>query len=274
MSGIADFQKKYENNEPIVMLTAYDYPTARAAAQAGIDVIFVGDSLGTNVLGYESSREVTMDDMVHHLRAVCRGIRADTAATGVQHFVLADLPCGSYDTPELALSNARRFMDNGADGVKLEGAIIPAVEAIVADGIPICGHIGYLPQTDSQAVVKGKEREAAQQLLADAEDLDRAGVFMLVCELIPERLAAIISKRVKTITIGIGAGVETNGQVQVLNDILGITPFSVRHADAYADIKTETIQAMQQYADVVRSRQFPRAQHTSRMDDTIITELS
>jgi 3-methyl-2-oxobutanoate hydroxymethyltransferase len=234
------------------MLTCYDYPTARLEDEAGVDVIFVGDSLGTNVLGYASETEVTMADMLHHLRAVRRG---------VQHaYVLVDMPHGSYATPETARRNAEAFLAAGADGVKLEGGRDQAavVRGLTADGVEVCGHIGFTPQTlGSKGRVQGKSSTQGRELIESAEALADAGVMMLVLELVTEQVAAMITERIAAPTIGIGSGRFCNGQVLVVNDVLGVSPFARRLHKRYAEWRDIAGAAIREYADEVRTRRFP-----------------
>jgi 3-methyl-2-oxobutanoate hydroxymethyltransferase len=249
-------QHKKDAHEPIVMLTCYDYPSAVLQEQAGVDIIFVGDSVGTNILGYSSETEVTMDDMVHHLRAVRRGVE--------QAYLLVDLPYGSYSTPSLALTNARILLENGADGVKLEGGReqVEIVRALSDAGIEVCGHIGFTPQTlGSKGRIQGKTFEQAKQLIAAADALQAAGAFMLVLELVTEDLARLISERLRIPTIGIGSGRFCDGQVLVITDVLGISPFARKMAKRYGEVRDLTLQAITAYRDDVLDRRFPAAEN-------------
>lgn len=261
---LAIFTAQKQRGQKITMLTCYDYPTAVLQDQAGIDIIFVGDSLGTNVLGYESERDVTMADMVHHLKAVRRG---------VQHaYVLCDLPHLAYETPEIALKNAAALLDNGAEGVKLEGGVeqVAVVRALVEQGIDVCGHIGYTPQTLSEvgkkAKVQGRSFERAQELFQSAIALQDAGIKLLVLELVPEQLARLISLHLRIPTIGIGAGRFCDGQVLVVNDVLGITPFSTRLSKQYQHYRELTAQAFAQYKQEVEQQVFPSEANAFDMD--------
>jgi 3-methyl-2-oxobutanoate hydroxymethyltransferase len=261
---LGTFTDKKRTGDKITMLTCYDYPTAVLQDEAGIDIIFVGDSVGTNVLGYESEREVTMTDMLHHLRAVRRGVR--------RAYLLCDLPYNAYATPQQALHNARTLLDHGADGVKLEGGREQAavVQALVDRGIDVCGHIGYTPQTLSEAGkkarVQGRSFERATQLIEDAIALERAGVKLLVLELVPEQLARLISERLRIPTIGIGAGRYCDGQVLVINDVLGITPFKTRLSRHYQHYRDLTAQALAEYRQEVEAGQFPADENVFEMD--------
>jgi 3-methyl-2-oxobutanoate hydroxymethyltransferase len=256
---------------PIVMVTCYDYPTAVIEDEAGVDIVFVGDSVGTNVLGYESETEVTMEDMLHHLRAVRRGVR--------HAYLLADLPSGAYDTPSMALDNARRLLDAGADGVKLEGGRdqVPVVAALIDAGIDVCGHIGYTPQTLSRpggrGRVQGKSFERAMTLVRDADELDRAGVMLLVLELVTEEVARVISRRIVTPTVGIGAGRYCDGQVLVVPDLLGLSPITHRLARRYANWRETGSAAMRQFVNEVRSHVFPGEENVFPADPDELARL-
>jgi len=243
--------------EKIVMLTAYDYSTARLVDEAGIPLILVGDSLGMVVLGYESTIPVTMEEMLHHTRAVVRGTK--------QAMVVGDMPFMTYHVSiEDALRNAARFIQEaGAQAVKLEGGVTVAekVKRIVECGIPVMGHIGLTPQSIHQFggfKMQGKTPEAAANLLADAKALEEAGVFAIVLETIPANLARLITDKISIPTIGIGAGPECDGQVQVINDILGsFADFVPKHAKQYVKLTDIISKAVTQYRDEVRDGTFP-----------------
>jgi 3-methyl-2-oxobutanoate hydroxymethyltransferase len=234
-----------KSGAPIAVLTAYDYPTARLLDEAGTDLLLVGDSLGMVVLGLPDTTGVTMDMMIHHITAVRRGVTRSP--------IIGDLPFHSYDTPEQALANARRLVAAGADAVKLEGglAFIPQVKAIINAGIPFVGHIGMLPQSVNEEggyKKKGKTPEQADRLVADAIALDEAGAIAMVLESIVPEVAAVITRRVKATTIGIGAGRSTDGQVLVTHDLLGSFPwFRPPFAKARADLAAETRRAVAEY---------------------------
>jgi 3-methyl-2-oxobutanoate hydroxymethyltransferase len=261
------FRQKKERGEPITMLTAYDYPTALALDQAGIDAILVGDSLGMVVLGYENTLPVTMDEMLHHSRAVSRGAKAA--------LLVGDLPFMSYQVSmEDAVRNAGRFLQNGGmDAVKLEGGRerAAAVRAIVGAGIPVMGHLGLTPQSIHQLGgfrAQGKTAAAAQQLLADARLLEEAGCFSLVLESVPAQLAAYISKQLTIPTIGIGAGAGCDGQVLVTHDLLGLFErFTPKFVKKYANLNAEMKTAFAEYIAEVQSSQFPAAEQTLSMDE-------
>jgi 3-methyl-2-oxobutanoate hydroxymethyltransferase len=253
----------------VTMLTCYDYPMALLEDRAGVDVQLVGDSVGTNVLGYPDEKSVTMDDMLHHLKAVARG---------AQHsFVLCDMPFRSYTSPEQALANARRLMAAGADGVKIEGeqAILPITAALVEAGIPVCGHIGYTPQTVGiRAEVQGKDFNRATELITAAQQIERAGACMIVLELIPEALARIITGRLNIPTIGIGGGRFCDGQVQVIHDIAGLSSKVFRHTKAYDRLGERYLELMSAYAAEVRQAQFPTERNASRLSEETLQRLN
>jgi 3-methyl-2-oxobutanoate hydroxymethyltransferase len=251
-SGRERFARMKAAHEPIVMLTCYDYPTALLQDEAGVDVIFVGDSVGTNVLGYASETEVTMEDMLHHLRAVRRGV--------LRAYLLVDMPHGSYATPDLARQNAEAFLAAGADGVKLEGGHdqVEVVRELTAAGIEVCGHIGFTPQTlGSRGKVQGKSSEQGRILVEAAARLSAAGVTMLVLELVTEQVAALITDRIAAPTIGIGSGRYCDGQVLVVNDILGVSPFARKLHKRYAEWQEIAGTAIREYVDEVRTHRFP-----------------
>jgi len=258
---------KKQRGEPVTMLTAYDYPTALAVDQAGIDAILVGDSLGMVVLGYENTLPVTMADMLHHCRAV---------ATGAKYALLVgDLPFMSYQVSvEQAVQNAGRFLQEaGMDAVKLEGGRerVDAIRAIVAAGIPVQGHLGLTPQSVHQLggfLSQGRTAVAARRLLEDALMLQDAGCFSLVLESIPARLAALISQRLEIPTIGIGAGAGCDGQVLVTHDLLGLFDrFVPRFVKQYADLHGEISHALSAYRTEVETGVFPAPEHTIEMPD-------
>jgi 3-methyl-2-oxobutanoate hydroxymethyltransferase len=258
------FRARKQAQQKITMLTGYDYPTACLEDQAGIDIILVGDSLGTNVLGYASEREVTMADMVHHLKAVRRGV--------AQAYLLADLPYQSYATPQLALENAMTLMSHGADAVKLEGGTeqVETIQHLTAQGISVCGHIGFTPQTLHQpgrkARIQGRSFSQATALLESAIAVEQAGAQLLVLELIPEPLGKAITDCLRIPTIGIGAGRFCDGQVLIIHDLLGITPFHLRFVKRYQQARELTLQAMTQYKHDVEQGLFPSDEMAFQMD--------
>ncbi|MBK9053964.1 MAG: 3-methyl-2-oxobutanoate hydroxymethyltransferase [Chloroflexi bacterium] len=271
--SILTIQAKKERQEPIVMVTAYDYAAARLADSAEMDIILVGDSLGMVVLGYDTTVPVTMDMMVHHCRAVARGVESA--------FLVADMPFGSYEIdPKEAVRNAVRLMqEGGAEAVKLEGGreMLPAIQAIIRAGIPVMGHVGLTPQSVSKLGgfrVQGKTATSAYTMLEDALALQEAGCFTIVLEAIPAQVAAAITDRLTIPTIGIGAGAECSGQVLVYHDLLGLTfrPYA-RFVRPYADLRTTIINALTTYRDDVRSGQFPAPEHTYPMDEAELAQF-
>ncbi|MDA0747477.1 MAG: 3-methyl-2-oxobutanoate hydroxymethyltransferase [bacterium] len=245
-----------QRGEPIAVLTCYDCPTARLMDGAGVDVIFVGDSVGVNVLGYESPLQVTMEDMLHHTRAVRRG---------VEHgLLLSDLPFGSYETVAQAVENARRLIDAGAEAVKVEGVegVVVCVEAMVAEGIAVVGHTGHTPQTrEGQRPVFGDRAEDALAVLEGAGALEAAGACAVVLECVPERVAEAITEGLNIPTIGIGAGRPCDGQVLVTPDLLGLNEVSFRYLKRYANVGPEMAKAFSAYVAEVKERRFPGEAH-------------
>lgn len=247
------------------MLTCYDYPTAVIQENAGIDIIFVGDSVGTNMLGYQSPTEVTMADMLHHLKAVRRGVK--------QAYLLADMPYQSYETKESALQNARLFMEAGADGVKLEGREEEVVAYLTQNSIEVVGHLGFTPQTKAKASMQAKTYEAAKELYESALSLEKSGLKLLVLEMVPEEVAGLISEQLTIPTIGIGAGRLCDGQVQVIHDLLGMTPRKLGHVKEYADYRNSTFEAVKRYKEEVESRRFPEENNARNMAPDQLREL-
>lgn len=247
---------KKAKKEKITMLSVYDYPFAKIADEAGIDVVLVGDSLGMVLLGYKSTVGVTMREMIHHTRAVSRATH--------NSLIVGDMPFGSYDTPEKAVRNATRFLkEGGAEAVKLEGGIKikKEVEALVKAGIPVMGHLGMTPQTASSLggyKVQGRSKEQADEIINDAILLDQLGAFAIVLECVPSELAAEITAKVKCPTLGIGGGAQVDGQVMVLLDMLGFSSkVHPRFVRKYADMDKETRRAVEQYKKDVMSGNFP-----------------
>jgi 3-methyl-2-oxobutanoate hydroxymethyltransferase len=259
--------------QKIVMVTAYDYPTARAVEASGIEAILVGDSLGMVVLGYESTIPVTMEEIIHHTRAVMRGV--DTV------HVVADLPFMSYQvSDEQALENAGRLMkEGGADAVKLEGGQTMAtrIRAIVRAGIPVMAHIGLTPQASAALggfKVQGRSLDAARNLIVDAVEVEQAGAYAVVLEAIPRQLARIITSRLSIPTIGIGAGADCDGQVLVNADLLGTYDrFTPRFAKPYASIRDVMRDAFSQFAAEVRDGEFPAQEHGFAMSREVIAAI-
>ena len=268
--------KQYKaEGKRFAMITAYDYPMARLVEQAGIPIILVGDSLGSVVLGYESTVPVTMDDILYHTRAV---VRATSKA-----IVVADMPFMSYQAnADDAMRNAGRLLqEGGATAVKLEGGshVAPLVRRMVESGIPVMGHLGLTPQSVNQFgghKVQGKTPAAAAKLLNDARALEEAGAFAVVLETIPAPLSRMVTERISIPTIGIGAGVHCDGQVQVLHDMLGIYDDrrALKHAKQYAVLGQTIREAVRSYIDEVEGAQFPSKDHSFEMDESTMTELA
>lgn len=261
-----------KGKEKIVMLTAYDFPTAKLAEEAGVHIILVGDSLGMVVLGYETTIPVTMDEMIHHTKAVSRATK--------KALIVGDMPFMSYASISDALRNSARFIqEGGAQAVKLEGGEVMAetIRKIVDCGIPVMAHIGLTPQSIYQLGgfrVRGKTLETARQLLKDAEAVSQAGAFAVVLESIPYLLAKLITERIPIPTIGIGAGPFCDGQVQVISDIIGsYTEFIPRHAKRYANISQIIKEALNQYVKEVKEGIFPTEAHSYKLDPEILEEL-
>jgi 3-methyl-2-oxobutanoate hydroxymethyltransferase len=270
---LSTLRQKKERGEVITMLTAYDYPTALAEDQVGIDVILVGDSLGMVVLGYQNTLPVTMEEMLHHTRAVARGARFA--------LLIGDMPFMSYQvSTESAVRNAGRFLqEGGMEAVKLEGGRerLEVVRAITGAGIPVMGHLGLTPQSVNQLGgfrPQGKSAVAAKHLLEDAVLLEEAGCFSLVLESVPARLAELISKKLTISTMGIGAGPGCDGQVLVTHDLLGLFDrFTPRFVKKYADFHTEMQHAFSSFINDVQNRNFPTSDHSVEMDDFEWQEL-
>ena len=270
---INQIKEMKQKGEKISMLTAYDYVTAKIVDEVGVPLILVGDSLGMVVLGYDSTIPVTLEVMLHHTKAVVRGTK--------NALVIGDMPFMTYQiSAEEAIRNAGRFLqETGCQAVKLEGGVTVAekVRKIVDCGIPVMGHIGLTPQSINQFgghKIQGKTPEAASRLLEDAIALEKAGAFAVVMETVPAPLAALITKKINIPTIGIGAGVGCDGQVQVINDILGsYTDFVPKHAKQYAKIASIMSNAISQYHSEVKSGKFPTEAQSFPMDESILKNL-
>ena len=271
---IRDLKEMKRRGEKIAMITAYDYTSARIVEDSGIPIILVGDSLGQVVLGYDSTVPVTMDEMVHHIRAVMRG-------TSRAH-VVGDLPFLSYQAETAdAVRNAGRLMkEAGAQSVKLEGGrhMAETVGRIVQSGIPVMGHIGLTPQAVNQLGgyrVQGKSSKAAIEVLEDARALEEAGAYAMVLECIPAPLAGLITERLSIPTIGIGAGVHCDGQVQVFHDLLGLlADFTPKHARRYAGLAEAINGAVTKYIADVQGQAFPSQEESFPMDQSVLEELA
>ncbi len=272
--SITDLKGMKKRGERIPMFTAYDYPTARLVEQAGIPLILVGDTLGMVVLGYETTVPVTMDEMLHHIKAVVRGTR--------RAHVIADMPFMSYQAGSSdALANAGRMLkEGGAQSVKLEGGVRVAetVRLIVDAGIPVMGHIGLTPQSVNQLggyKVQGKTPAAAVKLLNDAIALEQAGAYAIVLECVPAQLSQAITDRLNIPTIGIGAGPHCDGQVQVFHDLLGLfMDFLPKHARRYATVGDMIVEAVRAYANDVVEGRFPTADESFLVGKTVLSEVT
>lgn len=270
---VVTFKQAKEKGERISMLTAYDYSTAKLMDKAGINGILVGDSLGMVCLGYEDTISVTMEDMIHHSRAVARGCK-DT-------LVVCDMPFMSYQTSVYdAVVNAGRLMKEGrAQMVKLEGGkeVCPQIEAIVKASIPVCAHLGLTPQSINALggyKVQGKTEDAAQKLIDDARAVETAGASMLVLECVPEKLATKITEELSIPTIGIGAGAGCSGQVLVYQDMLGMfTDYVPKFVKNFANVGEVMKNAFRQYKEEINNQTFPAAEHSYKIDDEVIGKL-
>ena len=269
---ILDLQAQKEKGGRFTMVTAYDYPTAQIADEAGIDVILVGDSLAMVVLGLPNTVSVTMDEMLHHCRAVARG--AETP------LLVGDLPFMAYTNAAEAVHNAGRFLKEAQmDVVKMEGGrrVAPLARAIIEAGIPVMGHIGLTPQTISQLGgfrVQGKNVAAIQGLIEDALALEEAGCFSIVLEAIPDRVAKMITKKLTVPTIGIGAGPHCDAQVLVLHDMVGLFDrFVPKFVKQYTNLHEQMLMALQQYKTEVEAGQFPGPDHVYTVKDDVLEQL-
>ncbi len=270
---VQSFKAAKAEKKPITMLTAYDYTTACLLEEAGVDSVLVGDSLGMVMLGYENTLRVTMDEMIHHTKAVARGTR--------RGLLIGDMPFLSYHVSvEEAVRNAGRFVQEGrAEAVKLEGGsdVIDKIRAIVKAQIPVLGHLGLTPQSLNifgGFKVQGRDLEAARRLVDDALLLQDAGVFGIVLEKVPDTLARVITSKLEIPTIGIGAGVHCDGQVLVIQDMLGMfRRFRPKFVKAYAELGDNMVAAVKSYIDEVRSGAFPKAEHSFQMDGSLLSKL-
>jgi 3-methyl-2-oxobutanoate hydroxymethyltransferase len=272
--SITDLKAMKKRGERIAMITAYDYPSAKLVEEAGAPIILVGDSLGMVVLGYDSTVPVTMEEMLHHVKAVVRGTR--------KAHVVADMPFMSYQAgPQDAMRNAGRLLkEGGAQSVKLEGGrhVAETVRALVQAGIPVMGHLGLTPQSVNQFggyKVQGKTPAAAVKLVNDAVSLEQAGAYAIVLETIPAQLAQVITEKTSIPTIGIGAGPHCDGQVQVFHDMLGLfTDFVPKHAKRYAQVGEAIKQAVSEYVSEVREGAFPTERESFFIDEPAFSELA
>jgi 3-methyl-2-oxobutanoate hydroxymethyltransferase len=272
--SILTLQKYKHEGRKIVALTAYDYSTAKTLDQAGVDIILVGDSLAMVALGHKTTHAVTVDEMLHHTKAVTRG--------ATRALVVADLPFMSYQVDVTqAIINAGRFIKEAqAHAVKLEGATplnLEIIERLSGMGIPVMGHLGFTPQSIfglGGTRVQGRNADEARKLIADAEKLQKAGVFSVVLEMVPSVVSKIISERLHVPTIGIGAGNNCDGQILVTDDLLGkYTDFQPRFVRRFADLATICQEAIEEYAQAVMASEFPNAQESFALDKEEETEL-
>lgn len=273
MKTTTDFIKMKKENDKIIMLTAYDYPSAKIAQQSGVEIILVGDSLGMVVLGYESTVPVTMEDMIHHGKATRRGA-PDT-------FLVVDMPFGTYHgSKDTTLSNAvRLFQETNAQALKLEGAdeVIDSIRLLTRTGIPVVAHLGLLPQSASVSggyKVQGKTAHAAQKLIEDAKACEAAGASMIVLECIPYQLAKTITETISIPVIGIGAGAETDGQVLVFHDTVTYGSHHMpKFVKAFAQAGREISSGLSQYVEEVKTGKFPAEEHRFTMKDDEYQQL-
>jgi 3-methyl-2-oxobutanoate hydroxymethyltransferase len=245
--------QKKKDGCPIAMATAYDFPTAGIFDEAGADSLLVGDRVGTNCLGYASEREVSMDDMLRHTAAVCRGAK--------NAFIAADLPYGSADNPADAIANAEKLTAAGADCVKIEGWGEKAeiVKRLSENGFTVCAHIGYNPQIHDRPQLFGKGKAQAEELASAAQALCEAGAKLIVMEMLPKELARRITAQLPIPTIGIGSGNACDGQVLVANDLLGLSEKTFKHARRFANLRETMAEAFKGYREAVMAREFPGA---------------
>jgi 3-methyl-2-oxobutanoate hydroxymethyltransferase len=270
---ISDIARMYEEGQRFATITAYDFPTARIVDEAGIPLILVGDSLGMVMLGYDTTVRVSIDEMLHHTRAVARGAK--------RALVVGDMPFLSYGVSEAeSVEHAGRFLAEAyAQAVKVEGGVRSArtIEAIVTAGIPVMGHIGLTPQAVNQLGgfrVQGRSKQSARKLIADALAVQEAGAFAVVLELVPAELARAITERLRIPTIGIGAGPHTSAEIQVVTDVVGLTQgFTPRHARRFGEVGKALAEAVAAYRDAVTSGQFPGEAESSAMDEAVLAEV-
>jgi len=247
--------RRKKGKEKIVMLTAYDYQIAKILDEISIDLILVGDSLGMVVQGHSNTKSVTMMDMIYHVKAVARGAKNTP--------IIGDMPINSCNTIKDGLKNAKKFIEAGAHGVKIEGNRPQVVRALIEAGIPVMGHVGMLPQMAETYRVKGKRPQEAEEIFRDALDLDKLGVFSMVLECIPKSLAKKITENVKAPTIGIGAGKYCDGQVLVINDMLGLDEhFKPKYVKRYATLNKVIKDAVARFKEEVSAGKYPDEEHT------------
>ncbi|MFC1886353.1 3-methyl-2-oxobutanoate hydroxymethyltransferase [Thermodesulfobacteriota bacterium] len=270
---ILDIQKAKEEGRKLVMMTAYDYPFGLLADEAGVDIVLIGDSLGMVVMGLEGTVEVTMEHMIHHIKAVVRGCKGP--------FVIGDMPFMSYNTSiREAIINAGRLMkEGGCDAIKLEGGVDFAltIESIVKAGIPVQGHIGLTPQTASALggfKMQGRDAQAAKQIIDDAKALEDAGVFSIILEAVPAPLGKLVAEAVRAPVIGIGAGPDVDGQVLVTHDMVGLfDKFTPKFVKQYTNIRSIILEALCEYKKDVTDVAFPGPEHSFKMPEDALDQL-
>jgi 3-methyl-2-oxobutanoate hydroxymethyltransferase len=270
---VLDIQQAKEEGRKLVMVTAYDYPFGLLAAEAEVDIVLIGDSVGMVVMGLEGTVEVTMEHMIHHIKAVVRGCKGP--------LVVGDMPFMSYNTSiREAIHNAGRLMkEGGCDVVKLEGGVhfAPTIEAIVKAGIPVQGHIGLTPQTAGALggfKMQGRDANAAKQIIDDAKALENAGVFSIILEAVPAPLGKLVTEAVKVPVIGIGAGPDVDGQVLVTHDMIGLfEKFIPKFVKQYTQIRPTILDALNRFKEDVQSVTFPGPEHSFKMPDEALEQL-
>ncbi len=270
---ILDVQRAKEENRKLTMVTAYDYPFGLLADEAGIDIVLVGDSLGMVVMGLAGTVEVTMEHMIHHIRAVARGCK--------NPFIVGDMPFMSYNTSirEAIINAGRLLKEGGCESIKLEGGVdfAPTIEAIVKAGIPVQGHIGLTPQTASALggfKMQGRDAAAAKQIIDDAKALEDAGVFSMILEAVPAPLGKLVAEAVKVPVIGIGAGPDVDGQVLVTHDMIGLfDKFVPKFVKQYTNIRKVILDALSEYKQEVLDVKFPAPEHSFKMPEEALKAL-
>lgn len=265
-SLINDLCAKKAQSHKISMITCYDYPSSVLVQQSQLDFAFVGDSLGTNVLGYKSEKEVTVDDIVHHTKAVSRGLSSVK--------LIADLPYGSYNNEKDLIYNARRLIQAGATLVKFEGFYPQYVKALKNNNISVVCHLGLLPQVHEKKSVQANSYGSAKRLIEQSLDLEKSGACILVLELVPEEVAQIVSRLLKIPVIGIAAGRFCDGQVQIWHDVLGLSNKSYKHITKYEDLNQRCLQSLKKYKQDILEDTFLTSQQSFKIDSNIVERLN
>jgi 3-methyl-2-oxobutanoate hydroxymethyltransferase len=265
MKTLEYLKEKKKNRQKITVLTAYDYPTTKILEETNIDMIILGDSVGTNVLGYKNETEVTLNDMIHHAKAVCRAKK--------DIFLVVDLPYGTYELPDLAVKNAKKLIEIGADAVKFEGIKIDILQALKRNNINVMCHIGLNPQHDQEKmqrgrISKGKLFIEATELIAGAIMLEKAGSDLIILEKIPGKISKIITDNLEMPTIGIGAGKYCDGQVLIIHDLLQVNEKKYMHTPEYHNIREMIKKSIFRYQSEVTNNIFPNEKHTNLIDDS------